>query len=151
MIPELLDPAVLDELAEIVEEMLDGLVETADVAPAEHLAQVDPSVAVGTVEATVPVLGADPMTFTVRMEAAEAIALAASLTGDTVQRTTLDDAKATVGEITNLLAGSAKTLVEDETSLGTPTTSLLGDDAEPLADSVIVGHELGSFQVRLAG
>jgi hypothetical protein len=151
MIPELLDPAVLDELAEIVEEMLDGLVETAEVSPSALLGDVDPAVVTGTVEASVPVLGADPMVFTVRMPATEAVALSASLTGDTVATTTVDDARATVGEITNLLAGSAKTLVEDETSLGTPTTALLGDDADGLSDSVIVDHELGTFQVRLAG
>ncbi len=150
MIPELLDPAALDELVEIVEEMLDGLTETTDVSPAQALAQVDPASATGTLQAIVPILGADPMTFTVRMSTAEAIALAASLTGQTVAETTIDDARATVGEITNLLAGSAKTLVENETSLGTPTTAVVDDD-QSLADSVIVDHDLGTFQVSLTG
>lgn len=149
--PELLEQEYLDELALIVNEMLDGLCEANAQQSPEAAAAVAASVGDSLIEANVAVLGDSELGFTVRVSGPDAVGTTAVLTGQDPATVTLEEATATVSELTNLLGGSAKTLVDAETSLGIPATTVLdAQSAPPLENSVFVQHPLGLFQVRLA-
>ncbi|MEM7272357.1 MAG: chemotaxis protein CheX [Actinomycetota bacterium] len=144
---EFTEPAVLDELTEIVTEMLDGIVEAS--IPDGYIQPVagyESQIA----QATVVIQGADPCKLTIRLPASVCMGLASAMLDEAPEDLTVEDACAMLSELTNVLGGSVKSIVEEETSLGIPKASVAqSEDFAPLEDCVFVDHSLGVFQVRL--
>lgn len=141
------EPDVLEELAEIVTEMLDGIVEAS--IPDGYIEPVA-GYESQTAEASLTIQGADPCRLTIRVAAATCMGLAAAMLDEAPEDLEVDDAQAMLSELTNVLGGSIKTIVEEETSLGIPEAKVTeSSEIEELADSVYVDHSLGVFQVRL--
>ncbi|MEM7324645.1 MAG: chemotaxis protein CheX [Actinomycetota bacterium] len=146
---DLSEPGLLDELVEIVSEMLDGVVEAS--VPDGH---VQPVMAYEsqTAQAAVDVLIDTDVacTLTIRLQASVAVGLAAVLTDEDPADLVAEDACEVLSELTNVLGGSVKSLVEEETSLGIPKAEVKETgDFDVLDGSVFVDHQLGVFQVRL--
>ncbi|MCP5026085.1 MAG: chemotaxis protein CheX [Actinomycetia bacterium] len=147
-ITDLNDPEIREELGEIVQEMLDGIVEVSipdgALPPAGgHQGK--------TIESTLTIDGgAEPADLTVRIDGASAVALTAAMISEAPDEVTLEEACETMGELTNVLGGSIKSLIDEETSLGTPTSEVHETSSmAPLISSVEVRHQLGCFEVRI--
>lgn len=143
------EPGLLDELVEIVAEMLDGIVEAS--IP-DGFVQPASAYDSQTVQAGVKILteGGGECTLTIRLQASIAVGLAAALTDEDPADLVAEDACAVLSELTNVLGGSVKSLVEDESSLGIPVSEVKAtSELEVLDGSVFVDHQLGVFQVRL--
>lgn len=137
-----------DELSEVIEETLEGILETiGDVA---SVAPFAPGDEVQWVEAIVPILG--PTTdarFVLVIDTATAATMAEVWAGIPADELGPDDGPAVVGELANLFAGSAKTLIDDETRLDVPTAAVvdgIGLDPDSL---VVISHQLGEFRVAV--
>lgn len=137
----MIDP---QELFEVVQETLDGIVETIDNPFPSRSYEPPPN----RVRATVEVVGQAKAVFTLAVDGPTALALAevwARFPPDDIQPA---DAAAVVGELANVLAGSAKTLIDGETRLEVPVVEVDGEaDVET---SVAVDHVLGRLKVDLA-
>ncbi len=141
------EPEIKAELREIVTELLDGLIDTGLLAGS--LPQVVGHDGV-TIESSVPIIGGQaPARLVVRVPATTGVALATSFLdeGDEVGT---DQACEALAELTNMLGGTAKSLIDDETALDVPSAGAIPTDAlTPLANSVSVNHQLGTFDVQL--
>ncbi|MCP3938869.1 MAG: chemotaxis protein CheX [Actinomycetia bacterium] len=137
-----------DELADVVLETLEGIMETMT-APEIPLFAGPANMVI---EAKVPVLGDDSGMFTVRVAAPAAMSLAAMWLNLEPPEVTIEDACDAVSEFCNMLAGSAKTLVSAETALDIPRVQpVYGDELHPLPQGVEVFHDLGVFIVEFSG
>lgn len=144
---DLHDPSLLDELVEIVSEMLDGIAEAS--VPDGHILPVT-GYDGQTVESKVDILGSETYTLTVRVQASVAVGLAAAMMDEDPADLLAEDASAMLSELTNVLGGSVKSLVEEETALGIPESVVHETDQLPALDgSVFVDHDLCVLQVRL--
>lgn len=144
---DLTEPGLLDELVEIVEEMLDGIIEAS--IP-DGFIQPVPAYESQTAQACVKIIGTEECTLTIRLQASAAIGLAAALMDEDPSELIAEDACAVLSELTNVLGGSVKSLVEEETALGIPVASVKETgEFDVLDGSVFVDHQLGVFQVRL--
>jgi CheY-specific phosphatase CheX len=144
---DLSEPGLLDELVEIVAEMLDGIVEASVPEGYIQPAQAYES---QTAQAAVKILGEEECTLTIRLQASVAIGLAAALMDEDPSELVAEDACAVLSELTNVLGGSVKSLVEEETALGIPEATVKETgEFDVLDGSVFVDHQLGVFQVRL--
>lgn len=146
---DLSEPGLLDELVEIVAEMLDGIVEAS--VPDGYVQPVA-AYESQTAQAAVKILGegGSECTLTIRLQASVAVGLAAALMDEDPAELIGEDACAVLSELSNVLGGSVKSLVEEETSLGIPEATLKETGEYDVLDgSVFVDHQLGVFQVRL--
>jgi len=146
---DMTEPGLLDELVEIVAEMLDGVLEAS--IPEGYI-QPAPAYESQTAQAEVDILvDEQPVcTLTIRLQASIAVGLAAALIEEDPADLVAEDATAVLSELTNVLGGSVKSLVEEETSLGIPKAEVKETgEFDVLDGSVFVDHQLGVFQVRL--
>ncbi len=147
-ITDLNDPEIREELGEIVQEMLDGIIEVSipdgALPPAEGHQGT-------TIESTLTIEGGgEPSDLTIRIDGASAVALTAAMISESPDEVSLEEACETMGELTNVLGGSIKSLIEEETSLGTPTSGAHETSTmAPLISSVEVRHQLGCFEVQI--
>ncbi len=141
------DPSVRAELGDIVAETLDGLSESS--FPDTPLPAVFGHDGLA-IEATVDIHGPDVCArLILRVSAPTAFAITAALTSESPDDLDIDDACGTVAELSNVVAGSVKTMYESETALHVPTAAARSiDDLSPL-DAVVVQHHLGRFDVSL--
>lgn len=141
------DPELLAELEEIVHEMLDGLVEASIPSGAVPAVVGHDGV---TIESRLPIVGGGAQaTLTLRVPAATAIGLASALYGEAPEQLDTDDAAGTIGELSNVLGGSVKTLIEEETALDVPHAHVVRTDALTPLRCISVTHSLGTFDVHL--
>ncbi len=145
----LTSPEVRAELAELIHEMLDGISEASIPAGLPNQPAGHDGV---TIESYVPILSEDERAIlTVRVPAPTALALAGGLIGEHPGELGIDDARETLAELTNVLAGSAKSLFDAETALDVPTSAAGPTGTFPdLSGSVMIEHFLGTFEVHLA-
>ncbi len=142
------DQALRDELGEIVAEMLDGFIEVS--IPDGMLPPADGHSGV-TVESTVPIVGEARALLTIRVPGSVAVGLTAALTGEDPGELTIGDACETMAELTNVLGGSVKTLIEEETELAGPSAQAHDTGTlAALAEGVEVDHQLGIFEAQLS-
>ena len=141
------DQDTLDELGEIVAEMLDGIADTLE--PGLVVQQVS-GFEGKVVQAELAIVGLSSVPFVVRVPMSSALGLASALTGAGSDELDETDACETVEELTNVLGGSIKYLIEEETHLDVPTSKVVGEDAMvPLVRGVKVDHQLGTVEVQL--
>ncbi|MFV1990960.1 MAG: hypothetical protein ACC652_09510 [Acidimicrobiales bacterium] len=142
-----IDPSILEELVEIVNETLDALVETSvTTGPLPPVAGHDGLV----IEATVPIVGDVSAELTLRVPAATAVALTAVMMDTAPHTLTTNDGCDTMSELINLFGGSAKFLIDDETALDIPRSRIISaPDLEELAHSTLLTHDLGVFELQL--
>ncbi|WP_420452492.1 chemotaxis protein CheX [Ilumatobacter sp.] len=141
------DPELLDELREVVIEMLDGLADAALAGRSlPDVERLDSMV----VESTLAIVG-DAMRseLVLRVPAPDAVALAAALGDDDPAGVTIDEACGVVSELCNVIAGSAKTLFDAETSLDVPRSIAIPLDSPRPLGAIDVEHALGHFAVHL--
>lgn len=133
-----------DELAEIVEEVLDGILETAEM---DH--GVGGSSAPGsTIEATVHIAGDANAVFTLRAPAETAYMIGAVLLAAPMDSLQMEDACDVMAELTNMIGGIAKSLIAEETYQLIPEVQVV-DASAPLPQSIEVFHDLGRFEAHL--
>lgn len=139
-----LSPDVRSELVEVAIEVLDGMLEAIG-APAPPVAGDGP-----VIESRLDIIGGSSRCeFAIRMSTPAALGLTAALTGESVDDLEADDARSTCAELSNVLAGSVKTLFDAESSLDVPHTSVVeAGDLEPL-DTVPVHHPLVVLDIHL--
>lgn len=141
------DPALQAELEDIVQEMLDGIVEAS--IPEAVLPMVGGHDGV-TVESCLAIIGdEDRAMLTLRVPAATAIGLTSALVGEDPGELDTDDACETIAELSNVLAGSIKSLLEQETALDVPAAKAFPTDALAPLTTISVSHLLGTFDVHL--
>ena len=141
------DPELLAELEEIVHEMLDGIVEAS--IPSGSVPPIAGHDGV-TIESRIPIMGdGAATTLTLRVPAATAIGLASALYGESPEHLDTDDAVGTIAELSNVLGGSVKSLIEEETALDVPQSQAFPTDALTPLTCVSVFHSLGTFDVHL--
>ncbi|MEM1332255.1 MAG: chemotaxis protein CheX [Actinomycetota bacterium] len=141
------DPELRAELIEIVAETLDGLDETMiELAPVP-VVTAHPDVVV---ESTLRISGDDAAAgLVLRLSGDDAVALTAAMVGESADSVTLDEAVGTVGELSNVLAGAAKILLDEETELRVPEARPVDRADLDDLETVVVAHRLGRFEVHL--
>ena len=141
------DPEIQAELEEIVHEMLDGIIEAS--VPEGAIPPVAGHDGT-TIESRIPIAGDTAQaTLTIRVPAAVALGLASALSGESPESLDTEDAVGTIAELSNVLGGSVKSLLEEETALDVPQAQACPTDAlTPLA-TLSVFHALGTFDVHL--
>lgn len=135
-----------DELVEVVVETLEGLNETITTGPLALPANAS----LDLIHASVAIEQSTPAAFGLITPVTTGLKLSAWLTRLDIAAVTTTDACDTISEICNLLAGSAKTILAQETQLSTPTVRLI--EVMPVETGVEwtpVEHPLGSFHVAL--
>lgn len=141
------DPEILAELEEIVHEMLDGIIEAS--IPEGAIPPIAGHDGV-TVESRIPISGGGAAaTLTLRVPAATAFGLASALSGEAPEHLDTEDAVGTIAELSNVLGGSVKSLIDAETALDVPQAQALPTDALTPLTAVSVFHALGTFDVHL--
>lgn len=142
------DPTFIDEMHDIVAETLGGLLESG--AASLPLPDVVGHEGV-TIESIVLIVGDGVSArLVVRIAAATAIALTSALTDDPVDTIDLDDALGTMSELCNVLGGTAKTLIDDETALAIPISTAIASDELDALTMIETHHELAQLDVYLA-
>lgn len=135
-----------DEVAEIINEILDELHSSQGSAPIETARPGGDSIAI-----VVPVLGTGEGAVLIETTTDGARPLAAMLLGTGPEELDAEDVSDAVGELTNLLAGGMKSLVDEETALGTPIR-IDGPYANVQPDATCVAHHaLITISVSLFG
>lgn len=130
------------ELEEVLFEVLEEFHLSLGSPPLEAARPIDDMVA-----SAVDVLGADTGSVVVSMSRGFALSLGSLLLATDIDDLADDDLHDAVGELTNLLAGGVKSLVDYETFLGTPepVTSKVG----AAAAEAMIEHALGTFHVAV--
>ncbi|MFK8024015.1 MAG: chemotaxis protein CheX [Ilumatobacter sp.] len=141
------DPAVREELGEILQETLDGIDESTILgAPLPEVAGHD-----GTVVESHLVIsgGGKEAALILRVPLATAVALTAAMIEESPDDISAEEACGSIGELSNVVAGSAKTLIDDETELRVPKPELMSIDSLTERNMVQVHHRLGRFEAVL--
>lgn len=141
-------PAHVARISGIVDETLDGLLRSGVVdVPLPDVAGHDGIV----IESAIAIVGDGVSSrLVLRVPAATAVALAAALTDESTDDVDLDAACAAMSELCNMIAGSAKTLIDTETALDIPTsTPRRIRDLDDL-DTIRTDHRLATFDVHLS-
>ena len=125
--------------------MLDEIAETTSLAASQRPAPVETDRLL--VSVTIDIIGPFTTTMVVRVEVGDAIQLAAAMLGEPFAAIDQQTADETMGEVVNVLAGGVKSLIDDETHLGIPSTTHLVGVLGELQHSEVVNHELGRFEV----
>ena len=131
------------QLSEIVIEMLDGIADTS--IPDAVLPMVNRHDEL-LIEATVDLLGAATARPIVAVPVAMSIGLTAAQTGLEPSDISLEDARGRVAELTNVLGGSVKSLIVEETALDVPESRVC-EPTEATDGAIEVVHPLGTIRV----
>ena len=136
----------IDDVRETAIEMLDELAATTPLLPASgDAAATDAEL----VSISIEIIGPFVTTMVLRIGAADAARLTASMLGDPIDQVDPADANETMAELANVVAGGVKGLVADETHLGIPSPSRVPGPLGALPQSSVIEHELGRFEVGL--
>ncbi len=138
----------IEELAEAVGEVLDGLFDATlggrppePVPGREHLV----------VCSSMQIRGEGKLaTLRVQTPGPVAYGLASAMIGESPADLDKEDVAGIMAELTNLLGGSAKAIIAEETQLEVPRSQVVAvDEAPQLTDATVVFHDVGRFNVQL--
>lgn len=137
----------IDDVCETAIEMLDELAATTPlVQPTDaELAATDRLL----VSVCIDIVGPFTTTMVVRVEVADALKLSAAMLGEPFAAIDQQTADETMAEIANVIAGGVKGLVAEETHLGIPRPTHLVGQLGQLANTGIIDHDLGRFEIGL--
>ena len=142
-------PDLAEEVREIVLEMLDGIIETSD---PDAMPSVEPCAHDGVVVSTIGIVGGSGAQVVLRCHQSTGCSLTKALLGFSESEVTDQDIAEAVAELSNILAGSLKTLIDEETFLDIPKVQILdAGDVNPLESSVEIEHDIGSFELQISG
>lgn len=150
MLNPVADPTDLEELAEIIEEVLDSIAAMLDGGGPEAVPPTTwPDQAF---EAAVAIVGPNPGELRVWTDSGTAVAMTARLTGRSVDELDLADGLDSIAELANLFAGTAKSVLPEENGLAEPIATQIDATAvpAPTEGAVEVDHHLGRYVVRLS-
>lgn len=135
----------IDEVCETAEEMLDELAATTAAHPGQQAAPVETDRLL--ISIAVDIIGPFTTTLVVRIEVGDAIQLAAAMLGEPFAAVDQQAADETMAEVANVLAGGIKSLIDEETHLGIPSTTHVVGKLGELEHAGVVDHDLGRFEV----
>lgn len=140
-------PDIAEEVHEIVLEMLEGIAETSGGAVVDGGSTCAHQ---GVLVSTIGIVGGGDAEVVLRCRASTGCSLTRALLGFEESDVTDADICEAVSELSNILAGSLKTLIDEETALDIPKVQILQDaDVQPLESPVLVEHDFGAFEVQI--